>query len=136
MEINKGALKGTKYRVSDLEVIGSDSSRLEVGSVVTLFENDGTSCPYFTDDKGDTRCLRWAGLSEYTEKVAPIAPPRFLLFYQKGKNCSEPFATEKAVRSRITEIAGSADLRRDSILVHEIKSTRRVVLGTSIKFIK
>jgi hypothetical protein len=40
------------------------------------------------------------------------------------------------VRARIKELAERHDLKRDSIVIYEIKSSRKVVLGTSIKVIK
>jgi hypothetical protein len=40
------------------------------------------------------------------------------------------------VRARIKELAGRHDLKRDGIVIYEIKNSRKVILGTSIKFIK
>jgi hypothetical protein len=69
-------------------------------------------------------------------KSVKVLPPRFILQYELDTDPFELFATEKQVRTRIAELAQMPNLKRDSIVVFEIKNARKVQLGTSIKFTK
>lgn len=70
-------------------------------------------------------------------KTKPIAPARFILQYDAaGIAFSEPFTTDKLARTRVLELASNPDLLRTSIVLHEIKNTRTVKLGTQVTFVK
>jgi hypothetical protein len=86
-------------------------------------------------DNGATSCVATANI-KLAGRVDKIVPPRFILQYELDQDPFELFATEKEVRARIKELAERHDLKRDSIKIYEIKNTRKVVLGTSIKFTK
>lgn len=60
---------------------------LSIGSIVTLSENDGTNCPFFTLPKGDTEALDWGYLSPYYGHVDDLSK-------EKEKTPTHPIGTK------------------------------------------
>ena len=65
-------------------------------------------------------------------KTITTLPVKFILQYDIGGDPFETFATEKELRKRIAELAEKPDLRRDSLVVYDVKRTRKVSLGVKI----
>lgn len=77
------------------------------------------------------------------EKIIPVAKflkgykePKvnFLLKYELDEDPVEEFETMKEVEKRIKELLDNEDLKKDSLVVYEIKSVKKVKLETKVKF--
>lgn len=117
-----------------------DFRRGAVGIIHKASEHESISeTPYRVVNDGDG-LLGWFGASELKlvkSTVAVQKPDRFILQYKLDSEKWESCVTEKDVRDRIAELVQKhVQLKRDSIVVHEIKITRRVELGTKITFKK
>jgi hypothetical protein len=64
-------------------------------------------------------------------RVKP-APVNFLLKYDLDEDPIEEFETMEQVKERIKELAKRSDLKRDSIVIYEVKKKRTVTIETKI----
>ena len=62
------------------------------------------------------------------------APVNFLLKYDLDKDPIEEYETMEQVKDRIKVLSERSDLKRDSIVVYEIKRKKMVSIETKIKF--
>lgn len=66
-------------------------------------------------------------IKEHVPKV------NFLLQYELDEDPIEEFETMKQVNDRLKELAGRSDLKRDSIVLYEIKAKKTVKLTTQTR---
>lgn len=138
-------MKTQEFNVGDevkltnrLTGVDRDRFKLQEGQVYKIARMAENGDDFFIDAPtgGERIMLRSQVELVKVVKAKLSAPPRYILRYELDSDPFELFATEKEARKRIAELAERRDLKRDSLVLYEIKNTRKVVLGTSIKFTK
>lgn len=132
--------KKHSFKVGDrVQVIGHEYAYEEhmgkVGVIEHIEENDGDDDEIevrFQDDKHD-----WAfpaDIKKAGRAVKSKTVIKFLLKYELDEDPIEEFATRAQVQERIKELLTDSSLKRDSMVVYEIKSRKEVKLNTTIRF--
>lgn len=130
----------TKFKVGDRVKIncancgGCDSSEHgEVGKIIKLNPNEEDHD--FSNVKlenGNVKPYKESDL-ELIEGVRKSFKVNFLLKYDLDKDPIEEFETLVEVKKRIKELTKNDNLKRDSIILYEIKSRKEVTLETSVR---
>lgn len=114
------------------------------GQVATIKENDGNdegSWPWLVENEDDSCWFNSSCLEPVTgRRGRPRTKPKpvkFLLKYDLDEDPIEEFSTIDEVRERIDYLVkNESSLKRDSMIVYEIKSKKTVSVETKIKLSK
>lgn len=106
---------GDKVRVIKVD----EDNDIKIGSIGTITDKD--------DDE-------WFSTNQLELASIKPRPVNFLLKYDLNEDPIEEFETMDQVNDRIKALLERSDLKRDSMVVYEIKSKRAVSIETKIKF--
>jgi hypothetical protein len=127
-----GSLQTTRFKVGDKVKF----TRVIISEDEPYFGKTLTVSKVLADNyyalKGCSTDMKGSQL-ERVGKAGKLKPVRFLLQYELEEDPIEEFSTMEEVNARIKELVEEEeDLKRDSMVVYEIKSKKQVKVETKI----
>ena len=133
---------GDRVKIVEESIGGSATRKYNVGKIGSIVEVDNNDHYKVDGDfidssgrehsKGRLFLLRELELVKESKTPKPIKV-NFLLKYELDEDPIEEFETRTAVMKRIRELTKDTSLKRDSIVVYEVKKKVNITLEDSVK---